>query len=116
MKRLIFAAMISAALLVPWTCAQQPATQKDPPPTIRQRQKRQQKRIGEGVASGQLTPAETKRLEQKEAELNQQIRRDRRDGGGLTKKERAKIQQKQDRLSKEIYKEKHDQQTAPPKK
>ena len=107
--------MISAALLVPGTCAQQATPQKDQPPTIRQRQKKQQKRIGEGVASGQLTPAETKRLERKEAELNKEIRRDRRDGGGLTKKERAKIQQKQDRLSKEIYKEKHGQQTAPPK-
>ena len=56
--------MISAALLVPGTCAQQATPQKDQPPTIRQRQKRQPKRIGEGVASGQLTPAETKRLEQ----------------------------------------------------
>ena len=36
--------------------------------TIRQRQRNQQKRIGEGVENGQLTPKETSKLEGQEAE------------------------------------------------
>lgn len=85
-------------------------------PTIRQRQKNQQKRIGEGVEKGQLSPAEAAKIEKQEAELNREIRHDRKDGGGLSPKERRKINRQQDKLSREIYKEKHDNDNAPPKK
>ncbi len=77
---------------------------------VKKREKRQQNRIEEGVASGDLTKKETLKLEAKEAKLHREIKRDRKDGGGLTLKERAKIDAKQDKLSKQIYKEKHDDQ------
>lgn len=74
------------------------------------RKDRQQKRIAKGVESGELTAAETSRLEKREAALNKQIREDRKDGGGMTAKERAKIEARQDRISKDIHKQKHDKQ------
>ena len=77
---------------------------------VKKREKRQQNRIEEGVASGDLTKKETLKLEAKEAKLHREIKRDRKDGGRLTLKERAKIDAKQDKLSKQIYKEKHDDQ------
>jgi hypothetical protein len=77
---------------------------------IHRRQVRQQKRIGEGVESGQLTAKETARLERKEVRLNREIRRDRADGGGLSAKERAKINRQQNRISRDIYRQKHDAQ------
>jgi hypothetical protein len=100
MKRFGFLALIAAGLLISTLNAGE----------IHRRQVRQQKRIGQGAQSGQLTARETARLERKEVRLNRQIRRDRADGGGLSAKERARIDRKQDRLSREIYREKHDAQ------
>lgn len=74
------------------------------------RQKKQQKRIHQGVKTGELTKQEALKLEAKEAKLHRQIRKDRKDRGGLTPKERAQINKKQNKLSKEIYKDKHDKQ------
>lgn len=77
---------------------------------IKQREKRQQERIDNGVESGDLTKKEAAKLKAQEAKLHREIKRDRKDGGGLTKKERAKIDAKQDRLSRRIAKQKHDKQ------
>jgi hypothetical protein len=77
---------------------------------IYRRAERQQQRIARGVASGELTPRETARLERGEARLHREVRHDRRDGGGLTPHERAKIERQQDRLSHRIYRQKHDRQ------
>ena len=89
---------------------------KDDKLTIKQRQRNQQKRIGEGVEKGQLTPKETVKVERQESKLNKEIRHDRKTGGGISKKERRQIDRKQDKLSREIYKEKHDKDKAPPTK
>jgi hypothetical protein len=77
---------------------------------IVRREVNQQARIAQGVRSGELTAAETARLEAREAILNREIRRDRVDGGGLSTHERAKIERQQDRLSRSIYRQKHDAQ------
>ncbi len=77
---------------------------------IGKRQERQQQRIAQGVASGQLTARETARLERREAHLDRQIRRDRRDGGGLGRTERLRIERRQDRLSRDLFRQKHDRQ------
>jgi len=76
---------------------------------IRVRRERQQQRIAQGVASGQLTAREAARLEGGEARLNGEIRAMRRDNCGfLTPGERALVNRQQDRLSARIYREKHD--------
>lgn len=88
-----------------------PATATTHKSTIHKRRVDQQKRIGEGVESGQLTPAEAARLENKEHKINSEIRDDREDHGGkLTAAEKKKINRQQNKVSKDIYKEKHDAQ------
>ena len=70
---------------------------------IQQRKENQQDRIANGVANGSLTPHETANLEHKEAGLNHEIRRDRRqNGGNLTNKEKAQVNRQQNQLSRNI--------------
>lgn len=76
---------------------------------IQDRKENQQDRIGNGVTNGSLTPHETANLEHKEAGLNRETRRDRRqNGGNLTNKEKAKINRQQNKLSRNIYRDKHN--------
>ncbi|WP_321471010.1 hypothetical protein [uncultured Paludibaculum sp.] len=76
--------------------------------TIGQRERNQQQRIGQGVRSGSLTPAETVRLEREEARNKAKVRRDRVDGGGMTAAERARAQNRLDRTSRDIARMKHN--------
>jgi hypothetical protein len=79
------------------------------PKTINQRRENQQDRIAQGVRSGQLTPRETARLENREARINHQIRHDRSmNDGRLTKGERTQINREQNRESRAIYRDKHN--------
>jgi hypothetical protein len=100
----MFLAAALAALAAP-TFAQT----NNPAPTIQQRKENQQDRIGNGVASGQLTAGETKNLEGKEASLNQEERDMRKmDNGHLTSSDRATLNQQQNKLSNQIYRDKHN--------
>jgi hypothetical protein len=80
------------------------------PHSINQRQRRQQKRIRQGVKSGQLNAREAGRLEAQEKGLARREARMRASGGTFTKSERASIQRQENRTSKHIYKQKHDAQ------
>jgi len=76
---------------------------------IPERKANQQDRIGNGVKNGSLTPNETKHLESREAGINRQTRRDRRqNGGNLTNKEKAQVNRRQNRVSRSIYRDKHN--------
>jgi hypothetical protein len=76
---------------------------------IHDRKQNQQKRIGEGVENGTLTPKETSHLENKEGQLNREIRHDRKqNGGNLTNNEKAQVNRQQNKLSRQIYRTKHD--------
>ena len=78
---------------------------------IQQRKENQQQRIANGVENGSLTPKETAHLENKEANLNKEIRADRKaNGGNLTNNQKRQINRQQNRLSKNIYNQKHDGQ------
>jgi hypothetical protein len=58
---------------------------------IQQRKENQQQRIANGVENGSLTPKETAHLENKEANLNKEIRTDRKaNGGNLTNNQSAR--------------------------
>jgi hypothetical protein len=73
------------------------------------RRQEQQQRIASGVASGQLTPAETARVEGREQNINRPVAADRAaNGGKLTPEERRQVNQQQNKASKEIRQEKHD--------
>jgi CTP synthase (UTP-ammonia lyase) len=82
-------------------------------PGIDKRIDNQQKRIDQGVASGQLTAKETNRLDKREAKLAADTTAAKADGK-MTKAERRKLRHEANRDSKAIYKQKHDKQTAAP--
>lgn len=92
-----------------------PVTPKDPTatPRIDQRQANQQKRIDQGIASGQLTPKEAARLENREAKIAKHEAAAKADGK-VTKAERRKLEREENRASKAIYKQKHDGQKVAP--
>lgn len=73
----------------------------------------QQKRIEQGLQSGQLTSGEARKLEAGEAHIDRSEQRDLRNGR-LSASERAQIQRQQNRESKAIYNQKHDAQTGHP--
>ena len=78
---------------------------------INERQRNQQKRIGEGVENGSLTPAETARLEKQEGAIHREVKTERQaNGGKLTAQERRQVNRQQNRESKRIYRQKHDAQ------
>jgi hypothetical protein len=77
--------------------------------SVNGRRYNQQGRIANGVSSGQLTPSETKNLENREAHLNGEIHNDRAaNGGTLTPQERQQVNGQQNNLSHSIYDDKHN--------
>lgn len=110
---LVLASPLALAQTTPATTTT-PATAATPvrkrPMNIEARQRRQQRRIGQGIQSGQLTAKEGAKLERREAGIERREQRMRASGGKFTKGERKAVQKQLNNTSKQIYKEKHDQQ------
>ena len=73
----------------------------------------QQKRIEQGLQSGQLTSGEARTLETGESRIDKTEQRDLRNGS-LSASERTQIQREQNHESKAIASQKHDAQTGNP--
>lgn len=71
------------------------------------REANQQKRIEQGVKSGQLTGAEAAKLEKREDHIIK-IEKNAMKDGKISKKEFKHIEKAQDRTSEAIYKKKHN--------
>lgn len=78
-------------------------------PRIDQRQANQERRIDQGIASGQLNEREATRMNNQQDHINNMEDKAKSDGV-VTKKERARIKQAQDRTSRHIARQKHDRQ------
>ncbi len=78
-------------------------------PGIDQRQANQEKRIDQGITSGQLNEREANRLNKQQEHINK-IEDKAKADGVVTKGERARIDRAQDRASRHIAREKHDRQ------
>jgi len=78
--------------------------------TVNARQRHQQFRIAQGIASGSLTAREAARLEARELSIVRQEARMRADDGVLGWAERAVLQHRLDRTSAAIWRQKHDAQ------
>ena len=79
---------------------------------VNTREANQQSHIANGVKSGQLAPRETSHLENREANINREVRTDRAaNGGKLTSQERAQVNHQQNNTSKQIYNDKHNGNT-----
>ena len=107
MNKSIIAAVVIAAFALPGLSLAQTATTS----RADKRQERQDKRIEQGVKSGELNKKEAARLEKGQARVQKMEDKAMADGK-MTKKERARIEHKQDQQSRKIAREKHDKQKA----
>lgn len=82
-------------------------------PRVDQRQANQEKRIDQGIASGELNKRETRRLEKEQNVINRAEDKAKADGT-VTKVERRRLHKMQNHASKDIHHQKHDAQTAKP--
>lgn len=80
-------------------------------PGAERRQQIQKDRIRQGVASGQLTPRETIRLEKEQAGIERTQRRMEADGA-VTPRERARLHMRQDKASGDIDRARHNRKQA----
>jgi hypothetical protein len=80
-------------------------------PWIDQRQANQERRIDQGIASGQLTQREATRLDRQQDRIDRMENKAKADGV-VTARERARLHAAQDRASRNIAREKHDRQGA----
>ena len=81
---------------------------------VGQRRENQQARIAQGVKSGQLTPAETAKLEKQQRNIHKQVAADRKaKDGTLTASEKKQINKEQNQASRNIYRKKHNAATQP---
>lgn len=101
-------ATLAAALLVS-SAALTNVAAAEATPRVDQRQQNQSQRIRQGVASGELTRAETKRLVNGQQHVRRLERRAKADGD-VTAAERARLEHAQDVQSRRIYRQKHDAQ------
>lgn len=76
-------------------------------PRVDARQANQDARIDHGVATGRLTPAETRRLEAGQNRIDRMENRFRADGH-LSWGERARLEAAQNRESRRIWRKKHN--------
>ena len=99
MKKLLAVAMLSALSL--------PAFALNTTPQIDQRQSNQERRIEQGVRTGELTPRETARLERGQARIRQMERQALADGH-VSRRERAAIDREQTKQNQLIAQLKHN--------
>jgi hypothetical protein len=78
--------------------------------SVDNRERRQQKRIRQGVKSGELTRHEGARMEKQQAKTHALEAKAKSDGT-VTRKERARLQHRENKTSRRIYRQKHDGQT-----
>lgn len=76
---------------------------------IRQRQVNQQRRIANGVKTGQLTRHEARTLEHQHRAINHETRAMRaQNNGRLTRQDRRTVHRQQNQESRRIYRKKHN--------
>jgi len=101
-------ALLSAAATAQ---AAEPAASGAKMPRVERREAKQEARIDQGVASGQLNARETQRLEREQKHIATAETKAEADGK-VTNKERAHLSHMQNKASRDIRREKHDAQTA----
>lgn len=107
------AAALFAAFIVPGLAVAQTPAPKDPAatPGVDMRQDNQQKRIDQGVQSGQLNQKETARMEKGQTHVDNMEAKAKSDGV-VTKEERRRLHHAQNNESQRIHRQKHDAQRA----
>ena len=107
MNKSLIAATVAATFALPGLALAQTTST----PRIDQRQANQDKRIEQGVKSGELNKKEAARLEKGQARIQKMENKAMADGK-MTKQEKARVEHAQDVESRKIAREKHDKQKA----
>ena len=109
MKRIVLslAAMSAVLTAVPVVASAAPWQ------SINQRQANLDRRIDQGVRTGELTRPEAVRMRDQFRDLARLETQYRRSGGGLTANERTDLDQRFDRLGQRIHAQKNDRQDRP---
>ncbi len=102
MKIKIFGGLLVAALAVTSIASAQTRT-----PVITERQHMQDRRINQGVRSGELTRGETRHLRADERSISREKRRAKADGY-VSRSERRHLRHRENRVSRAIYRDKHN--------
>ncbi len=110
LSTILFAFTLSMGLLVSAAAQTPTPTPGKRTPLATKRQGNQQKRIGRGVASGELKAGEVRKLEQEQQDVQQEKKEARADGT-VTGAERKDIQKEQNQASRKIYRAKHNNKT-----
>jgi hypothetical protein len=105
-KSLVAGAAIALVSISSFAQNAAPAT-----PKVDAREVKQDARIQQGVASGQLNAKETYRLEKQQANINR-VEANAKADGKVTQGERKHLKHMQNKASKNIHHQKHDAQTA----
>lgn len=107
--RLMKLALVAALTVAPaMTFAQTTTAPEQPKNPIVKREFNQQKRIGNGIKNGALTPRQGARLERQQMRIHRQFRAMRaRHNGRLTMKNRRFISHRQNVASRRIFRAKH---------
>jgi hypothetical protein len=82
-------------------------------PRVDQRQANQERRIDQGIASGELNKRETRRLQKEQNAIDRAENKAKADGT-VTKAERHRLHKMQNHASRDIRRQKHDAQVARP--
>ena len=98
-KILIGAAIVSASVVGAYA--------QDKTPVVDQREQNQEKRVEQGIKSGELTKGEAAHLEAQQGKIKVDEAKAKADGK-VTAKERAKLKREQNRASRNIYRKKHN--------
>lgn len=110
LSNILFALTLSLGLTVIASAQTPTPTPGKKTPVATARQGNQQKRIGRGIASGELKAGEVRKLEKEQRDVQQEKREARADGT-VTGEERKDIQKEQNQASRKIYKAKHNNKT-----
>ena len=102
MKIKIFGGLLIAALAITSIAQAQTRT-----PVINHRQRNQERRINQGVRSGELTRNETHHLRADENRISRTKRMDKA-SGHVTHAERKQLRHEENRTSRAIYRDKHN--------
>jgi hypothetical protein len=102
MKLNIFGGLLVAAIAITSMAQAQDRT-----PVINQRQHNQERRINQGVRSGQLTRNETRNLRRDENHIRNE-KRMAKATGHINGAERRKLRHQENRTSRAIYRDKHN--------
>ena len=81
---------------------------------VRNREAHQQRRISQGIGSGQITARGAQHLETREGNINRSRDRDlAANGGHLTGREQANLNRRENSVSRNVYRDKHNDIAQP---